>query len=878
MNKIIGILLAGLLALLGCSDNDGNVSTVTGADKIASFQSKHKPTFDVNEQGQVVWALISNDSTSVYLFSNNNTKLIRNTPSIIEDLWIEDSAEVSWIEYVQKEPGQNEPVRNGFVIYTYKDGKTTNVSIENVPDFMNFQMNANGTVLWAGWDADDSLQIYKYENGSIEQITSENNNLLPQINDAGDITWIELVVGGPAYINFLSRNGLIYSRIQEVEIQGDDDMPSYFVDMNENGDLVWYNRDKKSNLNQLFFFKDGSVNRITDGIKECVYPQMNDNGEIVYHAFYDNANEIGLIDFGKEARPITRANKYFSPPQINDDGLILWGRLDGDNYSFLLRDEKNDAVKTLFESSEGYFDSGLFLADDRYVCFLDGERVGDEFQYNSLYLFDLNDFNFLTDSVLEPFEDEPNALAETDNFTKLEETPTVSQDRDNVESLMPTSETMESGDSAASDESWSFAFIADTRGRDAATIGLGDPCNDPGAIWAVQAMHSVIQPQPEIVLMNGDMESWMWFDLGLRKENMKTWDAYFSRFGRNRIYPIKGNHELFYGTRVGPWRKRLMQDEYLKVIREKYSHVWNARSIDSNQDYRGLAYYFTHRNAFFVVFDSNYMAPNASAIYGKRDISDVTREQIKWFKEQVVTSSEYKNAKFRFAICHYTLYPSLKPFKGNNAQLLIQLGQHKFDAFIGACEHLYTDKFNFTLTRETYHMPVVTAGSNARISFDKQADIKYPGNFNKIITGVPGLILVNLFDNHFFINFVTPTSYERLHFSGYQELSSIKVERTAGKPIISDVGRLRPGIWTVGNPAVGVATSVPSCDCYHRSGGCYIHTPPGPGTGCHCRNKGFLGCAPDTIVPCQDFLDYYCIHPDTSKNTCLQGGGNCGGY
>ena len=156
---------------------------MAGVDKIASFQSKHKPTFDVNEQGQAVWTLISNDSTNIYLFSNNNTKLIRNTPSIIEDLWIEDNGEISWVESAQ----------NGFVIYTYYDGKTTNVPIEDVPSFMNIQMNANGTVLWTGLGAGDTLQIFEYENGSITQLTHENDNILPQINERGDITWVELV-------------------------------------------------------------------------------------------------------------------------------------------------------------------------------------------------------------------------------------------------------------------------------------------------------------------------------------------------------------------------------------------------------------------------------------------------------------------------------------------------------------------------------------------------------------------------------------------------------------------------------------------------------------------------------------------------------------
>ena len=869
MNRIIGILLAGLLGFLGCSDNDGKQSTVTGADKIASFQTKHKPTFDVNEQGQAVWTLMSNDSTNIYLYSNNNTKLIRNTPSIIEDLWIEDNGEISWIESVE----------NGFVIYTYYDGKTTNVPIEDVPNFMNIQMNANGTLLWTGLDAEDSPQIYKYENGSIEQMTSENNNLLPQINDAGDITWIELDEEGVAYINYLSRDGVLYYRIndQKIIIPAENEMPSYFVDMNENGHLVWNGTNDGSNLNQVFLFKDGSMNQITGGVKECVYPQMNDNGDIVYHAFYDNANEIDLFGFGDETRFITRANKYFSLPQINNDGFILWGRLDNNDYSFLIRDENNDIVKTLFESTQGYFDSGLFFANDRYVCFLDGKWVEDEFEYNSLYLFDLHDFHSLTDSILEPFQDEKHALAKTDGL--IEPITTVSKARDTIESLslMPATETIPSRDSAESNEVWSFTVIADTRGLDHATWGaraFADPWNEAGIIWAVQSMHSILQPKPEIVLMNGDMESWM-YKTGTTSpfiENLKTWDSFFQKLGRSNVYPIKGNHELFYAKVLAPPHRTVrMQNEYQSVIKAKYPHVWNAES--STVYDKGLFYYFTHQNAFFVVFDSNFMSPTDPPIIGGTDISNVTQGQIDWLRRKVGMSPEYRNAKFRFAICHYTLYPSLERHKANNTRLLELLAQWKFDAVFGACEHLYTDKLNVTINGVTHHMPVVTAGSMAKDSFDSVGSIKNPADFNKIITKVPGFLNVGISGNDIYINFVTPTSYERKAFAGYQTMSTIKIERTAGNPIISDIGVVRPGRHNAIIP-----NSVPSCDCYHRSGGCYIKIPPGQGTGCHCRNKGIFGCAPDTIVRCQDYLNYYCLHPDTSKYTCLQGGGNCGGY
>jgi hypothetical protein len=892
MNKIIGILLAGLLGFLGCSGNDGKVSTVTGADKIASFQSKHKPTFDVNEQGQVVWTLISNDSTSIHLSSNNSTKLIRNTPSIIKNLWINDGGEVSWIESAQ----------NGFVIYTYHYGKTTNVPIEAVPGFLNIQMNASGTVLWTSIDDNGLLQIYKYQNGSIEQITSQTNNLLPQINDEGDITWIELV-GEMTYINFLSREGVFYPRIneQEIGIPNENEVPSYFVDMNENGDLVWNGTNDSRNLNKIFLFKDGNISQITEGIKECVYPKMNDSGDIVYHAFYDNANEIDLFGFGNENRSIARANKYFSPPQINNDGFILWGKVDNDDYSFLLRDDHNDIVKILMKSKQGYFDSGLLLANDRYVCFLDGKWVEDEFEYDSLYLFDLNNFLSLTDFIPKPFQDETHASSETEG--PMEPIETVSQDWDNIEPLLTTTETIQPRDSAGSNEEWSFVVVADTRGREEATamtpctkpgeILCNDPYNRPGMIWAAQYIKGFLKP--DIALFNGDMEQYMRRETPFRPNpsfdyvaDLKTWYGIFSNIGPDTImYPIKGNHEIFRARFGKPYRIRGMQDEYKSVIKQHFPHVWKAKTINTitpKDDYRSLAYYFTHKNAFFVIFDSNYTPPGSGS-YGE-DISNVTPAQIRWFEDEVVKSDGYKNAKFRFALSHYTLYASIKPknsplHKPNNTKLLESLVKHNFDAYFGACEHLYADKFEFTINKKKYHMPVVTCGPMCKgdTGFDGQSKILNLGDFNKTITGTPGFLRVQLYPDAFYIDFLTPIKYTWKLSTGIQKISSIKVEPSVTGPRkIVDVGRYGAGYYIKLVPQ-----TKGDCDCSYRGkgglkgGGCIITQPSYQYTACHCYMSFAWTCS-GKVQQCNDPFDYHCTHPDTSKSSCEQGDGDCGGY
>ena len=67
------------------------------------------------------------------------------------------------------------------------------------------------------------------------------------------------------------------------------------------------------------------------------------------------------------------------------------------------------------------------------------------------------------------------------------------------------------------------------------------------------------------------------------------------------------------------------------------------------------------------------------------------------------------------------------------------------------------------------------------------------------------------------------------------------------------------------------------CDCDYHPGGCKISTVPPSGAGCQCKYKGAWTCG-GYITRCVDPGSKYCEKPDYSKNTCQQGGGDCGGY
>ena len=68
-----------------------------------------------------------------------------------------------------------------------------------------------------------------------------------------------------------------------------------------------------------------------------------------------------------------------------------------------------------------------------------------------------------------------------------------------------------------------------------------------------------------------------------------------------------------------------------------------------------------------------------------------------------------------------------------------------------------------------------------------------------------------------------------------------------------------------------------TCACRYTNGGCVIQKAPPPTATCYCTYDGDQSCA-GSISWCRAPTSYYCREPDTSRDTCLLGGGNCSGY
>eukprot|EP00123_Amoebidium_parasiticum_P009089 comp19232_c0_seq1/m.22001 comp19232_c0_seq1/g.22001 ORF comp19232_c0_seq1/g.22001 comp19232_c0_seq1/m.22001 type:complete len:465 (-) comp19232_c0_seq1:721-2115(-) len=74
----------------------------------------------------------------------------------------------------------------------------------------------------------------------------------------------------------------------------------------------------------------------------------------------------------------------------------------------------------------------------------------------------------------------------------------------------------------------------------------------------------------------------------------------------------------------------------------------------------------------------------------------------------------------------------------------------------------------------------------------------------------------------------------------------------------------------------GDCEGYPTCDCDYHSGGCSISVTAPVGYACECRYRGLWTCG-GTAKRC-DLNQAKCTQPDKTKEACVLGGGDCGGY
>ncbi len=102
---------------------------------------------------------------------------------------------------------------------------------------------------------------------------------------------------------------------------------------------------------------------------------------------------------------------------------------------------------------------------------------------------------------------------------------------------------------------------------------------------------------------------------------------------------------------------------------------------------------------------------------------------------------------------------------------------------------------------------------------------------------------------------------------------TVKLVHDLGYTLAAAGSQLRP---ITSSTAIG---NVPTCRCTWDNNGCVITAATVPNSACECVKKPIPArtCG-GTVVACKNLSDASCKNPGTDKDSCLEGGGNCGGY
>ncbi len=343
-----------------CGSAGGNCSGYT--NKQLSFNDFHDKLPKINEFGDVVWqGSPASGDFEIFFKAGDSTVIEQITDNEFDDIypWVNDLSEITWM-------GHN---GTDWDIYLKSNGNSTKIS-HNTMDDLFPKINNLGDVVWLAVDGHD-YEIYRYSNGSSTQITdNEVNDVQVRLNDSGDVMWrrkaemssdIFLLSGASTtQVNSddlhdhnpqLNNNADLVWEVADgndceivvklaadtVPVQiTDNETEDWFPMINASGVVVWQGHD--GNDNEIYAYANGVTTQITDNNFEDLSPQINDAGDIAWLAMGEN--EIGVYLFQASNQTISKLSDtytghYDSVPDINNQGKIVWGGWDGNDYEII---------------------------------------------------------------------------------------------------------------------------------------------------------------------------------------------------------------------------------------------------------------------------------------------------------------------------------------------------------------------------------------------------------------------------------------------------------------------------------------------------------------------------------------------------------------
>ena len=175
-------------------------------------------------------------------------------------------------------------------------------------------INADGRVVWYGWDGDDD-EIFLYDGTTTIQLTdNEFDDNDPHINASGIVVWAGSV--GPDKEIFL-YDGTSTTQLTDNEF--DDNDPH----INASGIVVWAGSDGFDD--EIFLYDGTGTAQLTDNDYDDTDPRINAGGQVVWcgQAGTDHTTEIFLYD-GAISTRLTDDGHDDDNARISDNGQVVW--------------------------------------------------------------------------------------------------------------------------------------------------------------------------------------------------------------------------------------------------------------------------------------------------------------------------------------------------------------------------------------------------------------------------------------------------------------------------------------------------------------------------------------------------------------------------
>lgn len=185
-----------------------------------------------------------------------------------------------------------------------------------------------------------------YSTNSYTTIADFNTATLPhfQVNSKGQVAWTACSDDGSE----------LYLYENEKTTQITDNMKHCLSPrINDEGQMVWYEYNGKSQDTFSVYYRNDDTEQIVhpDNLSD-VFPRQNKNGSIVWERKDTNGEgQIYLLSNGQETQITNSGNNVL--PQINDNGQIIWLGSDAEELSIYLYD--NGVTKKLNTEPISYF-------------------------------------------------------------------------------------------------------------------------------------------------------------------------------------------------------------------------------------------------------------------------------------------------------------------------------------------------------------------------------------------------------------------------------------------------------------------------------------------------------------------------------------------